>query len=423
MSDETTNDFFDKMKTPEGQKELLEAFQQWLESDPTTAEAIVAGIVQAIDCASQAGRRMLQHPNETVSFLEVMQRISTMSEEEARAYIEAMLGEDGNATAKELIRKIDFKKPMNYVYPTLKATMESFRKDKFTDDGTLALGVDVSPRKSPSKAIVTIDMVIAVDESDTRIQKYLTPYDRQVMNGVFTLYANGIYNFTSKQVYEAFAGKSTTSKQAIGHVTRSIEKMRRTFIDIDWTEHLKMNGTKSKGDDSFVTNENLLSLTGCKFRCNGQVLEGYVFDKTPPLYRYAKAVGQLSTVDRRLLAVPISNTEDTILLKNYLLERIQSMKHGKVSHNIKFETLYKLMGADNDVKHWRVRDKVETILSYWSPASKKGKTETPKGQGAKTSKRVQEKKNPEVVDGKSAFIKGYRLNSSNRGIESVTILL
>lgn len=243
-----------------------------------------------------------------------------------------------------------------------------------------------------------VEIFVSASAEALEIQKYLTPYDRQVQNGIFTLIENGYTAFTAKQVYEAFAGKTTTSPQIIGHVTRSINKQRTTLITIDWTDHAKMKGLpvdQSRGD-YVATEENLLLLQRVRLRCNGQDLDGYSVIAPPILYRYSKQVGQLATIDRKLLDVPVNNTESNIILKNYLLERIDTMKkadkaRGKVmTHNIAFETLYNLTGtnAGNGTQTSRIRKAVSVMLDTWK---------------------------------KEGYIKGYTVNKRKQEIISVTI--
>ena len=87
----------------------------------------------------------------------------------------------------------------------------------------------------------------------------------------------------------------------------------------------------------------------------------------------------------------MNNTEVNIILKNELLERIDTMKKrkGKISNNIAFDTLYKLAGIGEDRKEReRIRTAVEKMLKAWE---------------------------------KEGFISGYAMNQEKRKIVSVSV--
>ena len=391
----SANEVFDMLGTPEGQAIVEAAIQQRLESDPALCERIGQGFLQLIDIATKIGIKLKENQDEVIAFFAACKKLSEMPEEEARAIFEAALCEDPEVDpekAEEIIQQINFKKPESLLIATPKVIKKLYDGETDFTDGIQP--VDISPRKQKGKFIVPVELVFVsnVTEEGLQIQKHLTPFDKQVQTGIFTLLENGYTAFTAKQVYEVFAGKTTTSPQAIGHVTRSINKQRTTLISIDWTAHAKMKGlpVDQQRGDYIATEENLLLLRRVKLRCNGQELDGYSVIEEPILYRYAKQVGQLSTIDRKLLDVPVNNTEVNIILKNDLLERIDTMKKRKdFSRNISFDTLYKLAGVGEDRKEReRIRTAVEKMLNAWK---------------------------------KDGFISGYAMNQEKRKIVSVSV--
>lgn len=391
---------FDMMATPEGREIIETAIKSTLESDPELSEQIGRGFIQIITIIGKLGERFYANKDKILSFFAACDRLASMPEAEAVALVEEALKEEGrNITPGEvtdIIQQINFKKPESLLIPTTKVIQKLY--DGMTDFTNGIQPVDVGGKKSKGRYLVPVEIFVSASAEALEIQKYLTPYDRQVQNGIFTLIENGYTAFTAKQVYEAFAGKTTTSPQIIGHVTRSINKQRTTLITIDWTDHAKMKGLpvdQSRGD-YVATEENLLLLQRVRLRCNGQDLDGYSVIAPPILYRYSKQVGQLATIDRKLLDVPVNNTESNIILKNYLLERIDTMKKadkakGKImTHNIAFETLYSLTGtnAGNGTQTSRIRKAVSVMLDTWK---------------------------------KEDYIKGYTVNKRKQEIISVTI--
>jgi len=389
-------DLFDLAETEEGREFLIEALKRKLEENPDITAKIGNFVLQLFAFGEKLGEKIINNQEDILAFLTACQKLSEMPEEEARAIVEAALREDPEYDPEEaegIIQQINFKKPESLLIATPKVIRKLYDGETDFTDGIQP--VDISPRKQKGKYVVPVELVFVstVTEEGLQIQKHLTPFDKQVQTGIFTLLENGYTAFTAKQVYEVFAGKTTTSPQAIGHVTRSINKQRTTLISIDWTAHAKMKGlpVDQQQGDYIATEENLLLLRRVKLRCNGQELDGYSVIEEPILYRYAKQVGQLSTLDRKLLDVPVNNTEVNIVLRNELLERIDTMKKrkGKISNNISFETLYKLAGiGENRKERERIRTAVEKMLNAWK---------------------------------KEGFISGYAMNQEKRKIVSVSV--
>lgn len=389
-------DLFTLAETEEGREFLIEALKRKLEESPDMTSKIGNFVLQSFAFAEKLGEKIVSHQEDILAFFAACKKLSEMPENEARAIIEKALRDDPEFDPDEaevIIQQINFKKPESLLIATPKVIRKLY--DGKTDFSDGVQPVDISPQRQKGKFIVPVELVFVstVTEEGLQIQKHLTPFDKQVQTGIFTLLENGYTAFTAKQVYEVFAGKTTTSPQAIGHVTRSINKQRTTLISIDWTAHAKMKGlpVDQQQGDYIATEENLLLLRRVKLRCNGQELDGYSVIEEPILYRYAKQVGQLSTIDRKLLDVPVNNTEVNIILKNELLERIDTMKkrNGKISNNIAFETLYKLAGiGENRMEQGRIRTAVEKMLQSWK---------------------------------ESGFISGYATNKEKNKIVSVSI--
>lgn len=231
-------------------------------------------------------------------------------------------------------------------------------------DFTEETGVNVGTvKKKP--VIVNLQAYVAVD--DVILPANLSPYDKEVLNGVCSIWATGQTTMTSAMIYEAFAGKRTTSPQALGHVTRSINKLRSILASIDWTDHAKMAGLSLENPGDYVnTKDNLLLMKNVNACINGQEVNAFLLLAPPILYSYALKTGQIVTVDKALLDLNINNTETNIVIKNYLLRRIELMMNprNKISSNaIKFETLFDECGiTGNKTEIKRYRDFVFAIL-------------------------------------------------------------
>lgn len=337
-----------------------------------------------IPAAGSAAPEQPLTPEQTISIirksLEILERTTPKEE-------------NPGSDTEEVVQLVNYVKPGSLLLPTTKVSRKLYDGETDFTDGVQP--IDISRKNQKGKFIVPAKLVFmpTISQEGLEIPRHLTPFDKQVQNGIFTLIENGYTAFTAKQVYEAFAGKTTSEKLAIERVTDSITKQRLTLIGLDWTAHAKMKGllVDQQRGDYVAKQENLLLLSRVKVRCGGQDLDGYTVIRKPILYRYAKAVGQLATIDRKLLDVPVNNTVANIVLKNELLERIDTMKRRKrnVSNTILFETLYKIAEVgEGGVERSRSRAAIKKMLNTWK---------------------------------KEKFISGYTLNKTGPKIVSVTV--
>lgn len=266
-------------------------------------------------------------------------------------------------------------KPANFVAPITKLTDVLFNPGEnkaFVNEGDIVVG---SHKKTD---IVVKAETYMLDTTGAKIPSNLTPAEREVLNGVISIFASEEKRagtaaaeqsvFTARQVYEAFAGRGTYDKAKIAEIENQIDKLRTTLCSIDWTEHAKLNGISNI--DSIVVKEPYLMVKSATFESGGQIVTGYQFVSAPVMYRYAKAIGQIITVPRKLLNVDASNTSEAIVLKNYMLRRIEGMKNEKnkiASNTILFETMFKdcgIIGGDK-TQNKRRRNIVYSILDSW----------------------------------------------------------
>lgn len=195
-----------------------------------------------------------------------------------------------------------------------------------------------------------ISVFAALDYDDKNLtitgRQPFTPYDRAVHNGVCTVYEAGNKAFTPEMVYRAMNGLSETeriSPQAIGAVTKSIEKSRVTKLTIDFTQEAKargLNTTKTSIDDMLLSAQKItVAIPG-----SNEPKEAYQFNTKPILYKYSQEVKQVLTIPLKLLRTRETQnaTVGLIVLREYLLRRIEGMK-GKnklTSNKILYGSIY-----------------------------------------------------------------------------------
>lgn len=246
--------------------------------------------------------------------------------------------------------------------------------------------------------------------------KPYTVYDRAVHDAVVSFYVEAkrrgwktVY-FTPANIYRCMTGKTETetpSAQTIGHITRSIEKMRLNIhVKADASEEMRRRKITFNGEQitSFSIDSFLLSLTAVDITAGGNKVKGYRIDAEPILYEYSKLTGQLLsspsdildirelTAGGQISPLSLANTESRISIKSYLLQRIQVMrnsarkaaddqfkedikarKEGRTANKIEpeqkpvilFDSIFEATGiTDKDTKT-DARKYVFSVLEYW----------------------------------------------------------
>lgn len=257
--------------------------------------------------------------------------------------------------------KTIYKKTSAFEIMNTKVTKYLFdSKTDFSEERQVSVG-----KTGKKDVIINVQAYVAIDGKI--IPTNFTAYDREVLNGICSIYASGQNIMTTQTIYEAFTGRRNPSSQSKAHVTRSINKMRSTLLSIDWTNHAKMSGLPLEDEDYIKSNDNLLLMQNIEANINGTDTNAFLLLQAPILYKYAKSVGQIVTIDKSLLQMDnLNNTDDSIVLKNYILTRIAIMKNPKnkvKNHAILFDTMFEycqITGNKNEMR--RKRELVTKIL-------------------------------------------------------------
>lgn len=202
-------------------------------------------------------------------------------------------------------------------------------------------------------------------------EKWLTPFDREILSAASSLYEAGNEYITPKMIFQALSGnkKDLDITPAIrNEIIHSIDKLMSTTIEINasaeaqagWRQEAEYKGPLLPCER--VTKKNI--------RVNGQEVADCIhLFRNSPLYDYAKGINQISRVNIGMLNAPVNNTQENITLKGYLLRQITSMKspHSKIKPVIRYDTIFEYLGIENsDTKtKKRVRDRTKEILNFW----------------------------------------------------------
>lgn len=195
----------------------------------------------------------------------------------------------------------------------------------------------------PSKnIIVTVDL--QKDKEVELSSNNVTMYDLAVMDSVYTLYKNGCGSFTPEMVSRIMSGnvKGDVKPQKAGAVTRSLRKLALIRITLDCTSEFEARGVKLRKGDKALFTDYLLPLREVQLKsANGDVyINGFSLKEIPVLYDYAERIGRIATVPISLMKVSgITDTEDAILVKRYVIQRVEELKRARNKSALK-EVIY-----------------------------------------------------------------------------------
>jgi hypothetical protein len=175
-------------------------------------------------------------------------------------------------------------------------------------------------------AITPIDIFSRPDvQLDTRS---ISPLDMALIDTFCTLYANGMNTVTLEQVIRVLSGNIECG---------SISPSRYNSIqgDIRRLSQIRIKITPPSGDDSRrprirCYESYLLPVDEADVVLrNGRIVHAYKFLRSPALYDYAVYTKQLICVPLRIFMTQaeIKDTDDSIIIKRYLIKRIERMRN------------------------------------------------------------------------------------------------
>ena len=267
---------------------------------------------------------------------------------------------------KEEIELLNSIIPQNYIIPNNRLINKMVKGEvPYNKEFKLRINKEAAKKKILTKVSLNYD--------DSNIQIYdkdrrFTPYDRTVHNAVCSLFEAGNTNFTPDQVYRAMNGlddQQYVSPQSVGAITRSLDKQRRIYAKVDYTNEAK---AYRKDVRSCIVEDHILSAKKITLEAGGHKVTGYKLNNKPILYEYAQLTGQVLTVPSKLLNTKdvIRSTEDVIIIREYLIRRIEVMKKNKdQSNRILLERVYEELNEPEPTKKkaLKVRNIIEKLLS------------------------------------------------------------
>lgn len=265
--------------------------------------------------------------------------------------------------------------PSNYCIPNNKLA-NTITNDELSYDKKTELFVGGNNKK----AIVTT-CVLTVDKNINFPNGYrLNENDIAVQDAVSTLYVAGNELITIDMIYRVMTGKVGSSIKAqdkAESIQNSMKKLNGTIVEIDMSEEFKNRKISLNGESIIKgrTTSRLLQYNLSEVSTANKTVTAYKILSTPIIYEYSSSIGQVLTVDINILDVPLDNTDKIIVLKNYLIRRIEGMKgKNKLNNNhinlIKIYEKLDIYGEDKTKKQIeksesKIREQIKKILDYW----------------------------------------------------------
>lgn len=336
-----------------------------------------------------------------VKYFDGVERANAARDGEWTAALEAFISAENPTDAQEIIEHLTSVLPEKYVVPNNKLANTMTR-------GIIDIGrITLEESRRGAKKLVETTCILTYEGDNVHLsgRQPFTEYDRNVYNAVSSLYVYGDQSHvvTPAMVYRAMTGLTDSEKPTAGQlaaVTRSLDKMRFIRARIDCTEELKARRItlNSKQINGGEIDTYLLPADAIKVQAGGQTVRAYRIIKTPILYEYAAAVKQVLTLPASVLDVKeiseltvdgakkltigarLPNTESRILIKGYLIRRIEGMKGKNGLNNPVIalydyqrdgethQGLYSIAGNPDPTRTEasRIRDDAEKMLAYWA---------------------------------------------------------
>jgi hypothetical protein len=203
----------------------------------------------------------------------------------------------------------------------------------------------------------------------------LVQFDKAVLLALISEYDAGNEFVSFQRLFETLGGSNHLTSPIKTKLSKSIEKLMNTFVDIDMGEIVN---ARYKGNQAKLKS----MLLPCKLataEINSQITDGVIqLLGHSPLLDVADIKSQIARIPVKTISeLPIRSTATAISLAWYLLERISEIvgsnsserkkRVHKLQYTILFDTLYDKCGFTdlNRDQRQKLRKSMETILEHF----------------------------------------------------------
>lgn len=234
-------------------------------------------------------------------------------------------------------------------------------------DGQWKIATDTLAKKDKKKGkdsliLINVDMS-RLDDINVKLSKDITTYDKWVYMAVDTLYrTNDSHTMTVTNIYKQMGNDKSPNSSDVKKIMDSLTKMSNTnlFLNNDTERELYPNYPIIRYSGK------LLEARFISVEIKGTPINGAIQILAElPLMRLARDRKQITTIERKLLAAPVSKTSENMDIMDLLLDRIATAKAGNLSCKILYSYIYEHAKIKTKKQKQRLPGKVIKILDYY----------------------------------------------------------
>jgi len=274
------------------------------------------------------------------------------------------------------VLKVDY--PLDYINRTVWdyiADADPNGQLTFLPNGEGAFGIFNMAKKNSGKvANVFYSINFAGLDSDAKITKKLTNFDKRVMIAVAALFNAGNTVISINQIHKTMGNADNANSRQKQNIKDSVIKMNAAQILLSnkYKEAPNPETSTYPNVPEFEYINTLLPMKLCAAYVNGVLTQDaiQIYDE-PPLVTFAKSRKQFTTIPPELLASNIPKTEQNLAIEDYLIERIFKMrrdsknKHKKPITKILFSTINENCNRRTKDRKKATPKKVYEYLDYY----------------------------------------------------------
>lgn len=218
-------------------------------------------------------------------------------------------------------------------------------------------------KNSESESLILINVDMSNMDNSIRITREFTTYDKYVYMAVDALYrANESHTMTVTNIYRQMGNDKSPSSADVKKIMTSLTKMSNTDLimnnDIEREKYPNYPVIRYRGK--------LLEMRQIDVEVKGKLVNGAIYVLAElPLMQLARDRKQITTIDRKLLAAPVSKTPENMEIIDVLLDRIATIKSKHTSNKILYDYIYEHAKITTTKQRQRAPGKIHKILDYY----------------------------------------------------------
>lgn len=266
--------------------------------------------------------------------------IRNITLEQLADVLNSIEGQGEGTQALDIIPQLSALSVSDVNYPVDKPNNEVWHLlETNSTNGQLTLGFNVAPRKSRKKIPeALIFYSIKFDEDlPVSISKKLTTFDKRVYIATSALYNAGNEYITTNQIYKLIGGQNNRNQNDSQKILNSLIKMAGAWVILDNTNEASV----LKREKQIHAGHLLDAEFNITISLNGKITNDAIkILREPRLITFAKERKQYTTISQKVFALPLSNTDKNLDIKDYILTNLAGIKSKHLRNKMLWESIY-----------------------------------------------------------------------------------